>query len=30
MHHLTPLSNYSKRLTLFDRIFGTYEPYESG
>jgi len=26
MHHQKPLSNFSKRLTLFDRIFGTYEP----
>jgi len=26
MHHQKPLSNFSKRLTLFDKIFGTYEP----
>jgi sterol desaturase/sphingolipid hydroxylase (fatty acid hydroxylase superfamily) len=26
MHHAKPLSNFSKRLTLFDRLFQTYSP----
>jgi len=26
VHHSKPLTNFSKRLTLFDRLFGTYEP----
>jgi len=26
MHHQKPLSNFSKRLVLFDLLFGTYEP----
>lgn len=28
MHHTKPLSNFSKRLTLFDRMFQTYSPPE--
>ena len=26
MHHKVPMSNFSKRMTLWDRAFGTYEP----
>jgi len=29
MHHQKPLSNFSKRLILFDLIFQTYEPPKS-